>query len=161
MKKNKISINKILSYCILAILLIIICGTFIFFVSNLVKNSNENENQIESTKQIQNKNTLDFDSMDVYEKLGKIRTASKDGIPLVLSVYFPYDVNDREFYEELSVKNESIKACISGYFFNYSYDELKNKGENRIKSEVLNNINEKLVLSKISELYFVDFVFFD
>ena len=104
MKKSKISINKILSYCILAILLIIIFGTFVFFVSNLVKNSNEKENQIESTKQIQNKNTLDFDSMDVYEKLGKIRTASKDGIPLVLSVYFPYDVNDREFYEELSVK---------------------------------------------------------
>ena len=51
-----------------------------------------------------------------------------------------------------------MKSFICLY---YTPGVLKNKGENRIKSEVLNNINEKLILSKISELYFVDFVFFD
>jgi flagellar basal body-associated protein FliL len=154
MGKQKLSVNGVLSYCILVIVLIIIIGTFVFFVGNLFKNENsENSTSVDGE--------IVFDSKEVYKKLGKIRTSTKDGIPLVVSIYFPFDKNDTEFYEEISVKNESLKAIISGYFVVYTYDDLKTKGENFIKEEILRKMNDKLVLSKIEELFFEEFVYFD
>ena len=154
MKKQKLSVNGVLSYCILAIVLIIIIGTFVFFVSNLFKNE-KSENSTSVNEEIV------FDSKEVYKKLGKIRSSTKDGIPLVVSIFFPFDKNDTEFYEEISVKNESLTAIISGYFVFYTYDDLKTKGENSIKEEILKKMNDKLVLSKIEELFFEEFVYFN
>ena len=151
--KKKATINKILSYCILAILLVIILGTFLVFVRNLFFDSRE--------KQIEKQESITFDSLEMYKKLGKIRTASKDGIPIVVSVYFPFDKNDYEFYEEISVKNESIKSEIATFFYDFTYEELKKIGETKLKDILLQKINEKLVLNKIQELYFENLVFFD
>lgn len=104
---------------------------------------------------------IQFDNQEIYKKLGKIRSVTKDGIPLVISVYFPFDKDDTEFYEEISVKNESIKSMISGFFVNYTLDEIKTKGETFVKSELLKKINGKLVLNQIKEIYFEEYVFFD
>lgn len=104
---------------------------------------------------------IQFDNQEIYKKLGKIRTVTKDGIPLVISVYFPFDKDDTEFYEEISVKNESIKSMISGFFVNYTLDEIKTKGENFVKLELLKKINSNLVLNQIKEIYFEEYVFFD
>jgi flagellar basal body-associated protein FliL len=97
----------------------------------------------------------------MYNKIGKIRTSSKDGIPIVVSVYFTFDKNDYEFYEEISVKNESIKSEIATFFYDFTYEELKKIGESKLKDILLQKINEKLVLNKIQELYFENLVFFD
>jgi flagellar FliL protein len=104
---------------------------------------------------------IQFDNQEIYKKLGKIRSVTKDGIPLVISVYFPFDKDDTEFYEEISVKNESIKSMISGFFVNCTLDELKSKGENFVKLELLKKINSNLVLNQIKEIYFEEYVFFD
>ena len=155
MKKKKITVNKILSYCILVIILVIVFGTFIYFVGNLFKDENSSEKKDEQPI------LLNADSFEIYKKLGKIRTASKDGIPIVISVYFPFEKADTEFYEEISVKNESIKSVISSYFPEYSLEELKRNGENVVKADLLKNINEKLVLNKIDEIYFEEYIFFN
>ena len=144
MRKKK-TVNQILSYCILAIILLIIFGTFVVFVVNLFSFSNQ-KNEFSSNEEI----VLAVDSQEIYRKIGRIRSATKDGIPIVISVYFPFPKDDIDFYEELSIKNESLKSEIVRYFTNYSYDELKNKNENSIKREVINQLNEKLVLNKIS-----------
>ena len=155
MRKKK-TVNQILSYCILAIILLIIFGTFVVFVVNLFSFSNQ-KNEISSDEEI----VLAVDSQEIYRKIGRIRSATKDGIPIVISVYFPFPKDDIDFYEELSVKNESLKSEIVRYFTNYSYDELKIKNENSIKREVINQLNEKLVLNKIETIYFEEFIFFD
>lgn len=158
MRKKK-TVNQILSYCILAIVLLIIFGTFVVFVVNLFSFSNQkNEARtISSNEEI----VLAVDSQEIYRKIGRIRSATKDGIPIVISVYFPFPKDDIDFYEELSIKNESLKSEIVRYFTNYSYDELKIKNENSIKREVINQLNEKLVLNKIETIYFEEFIFFD
>lgn len=152
--KNKFSINKFLSLLIFLICLIIILGTFFVLVKNLFTSENSSEEQKQQLP-------IELDSFEIYRKLGKIRTVSKDGIPIVISVYFPFEKADTEFYEELSLKNESIKFVISSYFPKYSLEELRKKGENVVQSDLLKSINEKLVLSKISEIYFDEYVFFD
>ena len=152
--KKRISINKILSLCVLALILIIVLGTFLVFVKNLFSSQNDIEKNSEFEK-------IEFDSKEIYKKIGKVRTATKDGIPLVISVYFPFEKADTEFYEEISVKNESLKSVISSFFLEYSLEELKSKGESFVKREILQNINKKLVLSQIQEIYFEEYVFFD
>lgn len=155
MTKKKININKILSYCIFAIILIIILGTFFVFISNLFSSK---ESSSFETVELE---TIELDSMEIYRKIGKIRTASMDGIPIVISVYFPFEKEDREFYEEISIKNESLKSVISNYFLGFTYDQLKAKNEKQIQKEILFNLNNKLVLNQITELYFEEFVYFD
>ena len=152
--KNKFSINKFLSLLIFLICLIIILGTFFVLVKNLFTSENSSEEQKQQLP-------IELDSFEIYRKLGKIRTVSKDGIPIVISDYFPFEKADTEFYEELSLKNESIKSVISSYFPKYSLEELRKKGENVVQLDLLKSINEKLVLSKISEIYFDEYVFFD
>ena len=152
--KRKFTFNSFLYFCIFLILLIIIIGTFLVFVVDLFS-AKKSDVKSTVTEQIQ------FDNQEIYKKLGKIRSVTKDGIPLVISVYFPFDKDDTEFYEEISVKNESIKSMISGFFVNYTLDEIKTKGETFVKSELLKKINGKLVLSQIKEIYFEEYVFFD
>lgn len=154
MKKKKITVNKILSYCILVIILVIVFGTFIYFVGNLFKEENSSEKKDEQPI------LLNADSFEIYKKIGRIRTSTKDEIPIVISVYFPFPKEDREFYEEISVKNQSLKAVISSYFLDYTKEELERKGEIPIKSDILSLLNEKLVLNKIPELYFEEYLFF-
>lgn len=154
MKKKKITVNKILSYCILVIILVIVFGTFIYFVGNLFKDENSSEKKDEQPI------LLNADSFEIYKKIGRIRTSTKDEIPIVISVYFPFPKEDREFYEEISVKNQSLKAVISSYFLNYTKEELEKKGEISIKRDILSLLNEKLVLNKIPELYFEEYLFF-
>lgn len=152
--KRKFTFNSFLYFCIFLILLIIIIGTFLVFVVDLFS---AEKSDVKSTVAEQ----IQFDNQEIYKKLGKIRSVTKDGIPLVISVYFPFDKDDTEFYEEISVKNESIKSMISGFFVNYTLDEIKTKGETFVKSELLKKINGKLVLSQIKEIYFEEYVFFD
>ena len=154
MKKKKITVNKILSYCILVIILVIVFGTFIYFVGNLFKDENSSEKKDEQPI------LLNADSFEIYKKIGRIRTSTKDEIPIVISVYFPFPKEDREFYEEISVKNQSLKAVISSYFLDYTKEELERKGEISIKRDILSLLNEMLVLNKIPELYFEVYLFF-
>lgn len=154
MKKKKITVNKILSYCILVIILVIVFGTFIYFVGNLFKDENSSEKKDEQPI------LLNADSFEIYKKIGRIRTSTKDEIPIVISVYFPFSKADREFYEEISVKNQSLKAVISSFFLDYTKEELERKGEISIKRDILSLLNEKLVLNKIPELYFEEYLFF-
>ena len=152
--KRKFTLNSFLYFCIFLILLIIIIGTFLVFMVDLFS---AEKSDVKSTVAEQ----IQFDNQEIYKKLGKIRSVTKDGIPLVISVYFPFDKDDTEFYEEISVKNESIKSMISGFFVNYTLDEIKTKGETFVKSELLKKINGKLVLNQIKEIYFEEYVFFD
>lgn len=152
--KNNFSINKFLSRLIFVICLIIILGTFFALVKKLFSSEKSSTEQNSLLP-------IELDSFEIYKKLGKIRTASKDGIPIVISVYFPFEKADTEFYEEISVKNESIKSVISSYFPEYSLEELKRNGENVVKADLLKNINEKLVLNKIDEIYFEEYIFFN
>ena len=152
--KRKFTLNSFLYFCIFLILLIIIIGTFLVFMVDLFS-AKKSDVKSTVTEQIQ------FDNQEIYKKLGKIRTVTRDGIPIVVSPYFPFEKDDTEFYEEISVKNESIKSMISGFFVNYTLDELKSKGENFVKLELLKKINSNLVLNQIKEIYFEEYVFFD
>jgi len=101
-----------------------------------------------------------------FNHIGQIRAFTRGNEKsaksvLVLTPWFEYDGNDKAFYEELDRKHLSLKALLTKYFSNHTKAELLKKGESQIKSELKAQINENLVLGKISEIYFNDYLFLD
>lgn len=99
----------------------------------------------------------------VFSHIGSVRCATADdpAVPLVITPYFPYDAADTAFYEELFQKTRKIRLAVASYMGQYTKDELVDKGEQKIKSDLTELINRELVLGKIKTLYFSDYIFFE
>ena len=105
------------------------------------------------------------DTLKVFAGLGRIRCSLKpEGdtnvrCPVVISPWFNYDKNDIQFYEELSKKAPLFKSLISSYFANGTKTHFQKIGEEQVKKEILSILNEHLVLGKIDELFFSEYIF--
>ena len=105
--------------------------------------------------------------LDAFTELGQIRAVTKaeegeeGGILLVVSPWFSYQSGDTALFEELAQKNRQEKAIILNYFGSYTEKELLAKGERNVKEELLSLINEQLVLGKITNVYFDQYLFFE
>ena len=101
-----------------------------------------------------------------FSEIGQIRVFSREDeneqkSVIVLVPWFEYDGNDKAFYEELDRKHMSLKNLLTTYFATRTKEELLSLGEDKIKSELKAQVNDTLVLGKISAVYFNDYIFFD
>lgn len=100
-----------------------------------------------------------------YKGLGKMRLVTapeknaKTGTTVVVNPLLSYTKDDEDFFEELSRKNLQIKSIFTQYFSSHTKSELQAKGEQRMKTELLDQLNGILVLNKIQDLYFEDLIF--
>ena len=65
------------------------------------------------------------------------------------------------FFEELARKKNVIINCISTYFLERTKLDLLSTSEEKIKADLLQIINGQLVLGKIQNVYFTDYLFLD
>ena len=101
-----------------------------------------------------------------FNHIGQIRVFTKEDSAnqksmIVLTPWFEYDGDDSAFFEELDRKHLSLRAMITSYFSRHTKQELVTLGESNIKTELKEQINENLVLGKISRLYLNDYLFLD
>ncbi len=107
------------------------------------------------------------DNLYSYKNLGRIRAVTateknkKSGTTVVLTPLISYTKDDKEFFEELSRKNAMIKSIFVNYFSLRTISQLKSKTDQQIKTELLAELNEILVLNKIQDIYFEDLIFLD
>ncbi len=107
------------------------------------------------------------DNLYSYKNLGRIRAVTateknkKSGTTVVLTPLISYTKDDKEFFEELSRKNTMIKSVFVNYFSARTISQLKSKTDQQIKTELLAELNEILVLNKIQDIYFEDLIFLD
>ena len=99
---------------------------------------------------------------NAFTKIGQIRAATKEGKNakssiVIITPYLEYEGGDQSFYEELDRNTKKIKEMIIRYFSTQTTAQLNQKGESKIKSDLLEQINEILVLQKIKNIYFVDY----
>ena len=59
------------------------------------------------------------------------------------------------------IQRRSLKAVISGYFAGQTVAQLQKRGESTVKAQLRNLLNKELVLGKIDELYFGEYLFFN
>ncbi len=144
----------------IGIVLIVIFGTAIAFVSGNANPGNSLRRQDPSPTIIANTSS---DETSVYSQIGLLRcsTADDPSIPLVVSPYFPYPTNDKAFYEEIFKKNLKLRSLIVNYFESYTQKELLDIGEQSVKQELITIINNELVLGSIDSLYFAEYIFLE
>ena len=155
------SINKILSIILLALFALLLFMTITAFISVKTKSKNNLQNSKSSFEVSESKDN----TLKVFAGLGRIRCSLKpEGdtdvrCPVVISPWFNYDKNDIQFYEELSKKAPLFKSLISSYFTNGTKTHFQEIGEEQVKKEILSILNEHLVLGKIDELFFSEYIF--
>lgn len=108
------------------------------------------------------------DDVTAYFELGTIRLTTAadkkkgtDGTTIVISPWISYPAGDDVFYEELSRKRSVIKGLFSAYFTERTKGQLLGKTEEKICAELLEQINSRLSLGKITGINFTDYIFLE
>ena len=158
MKENSLSkINYFLAFLFFGILFVII------FVSAYILYSKP-EDKINEYRKIDNPVNLQK-SVDysIFSDFGRLRTFTKDNpqIPVVVLPFISYKTENTFLYEELCQKQRKIKSIILQFFTQKTQKELYLLGENSIKSQLLQLINEELSMGKIEALYFEEYIFLE
>jgi flagellar basal body-associated protein FliL len=96
----------------------------------------------------------------MFTGIGRIRasTGSPEPATVILSIAFPYSPRDRAFSEELAARIGDFRAGAIDYFASFSTEELRQKDEAAIKTELLECFNGLLRLGQITTLYFGDYL---
>lgn len=154
------TIQRILLIIILSIFLIAVFATAIAFISGNA-NPGEGLRKEDPTPSLITKKSNNESA--IFSQIGLLRcaTGEEPSIPVIINPYFPYPADDRNFFEELAKKNQKIRLIIIDYIATLTHEELLHKGEQNVKTELINLINEQLVLGQIDVLYFSEYIFLE
>ena len=96
----------------------------------------------------------------IFTGIGRIRasTGAPESSTVILSIAFPYSPRDRAFSGELAARIGDFRTGATDYFASFSTEELRQKDEAAIKTELLERFNGLLRLGKITTLYFSDYL---
>ena len=160
MQAKNISINKILLFLLLAIFVFIVGVSAIALCTKNIHPGEGLRHEDPSPKSVSTSKTA-------FNEIGQIRTftleeqGNSEKAVVILTPWFEYDGTDNALFEELDRKHLSIKSLLVNYFSTKTKAELLSLGEEKIKSELKDQINENLVLGKITKVYFNDYLFLD
>ena len=149
------------------ILLFIIAGIFLFIVAvSAIELCTKNVRPGEGLRREDPFPQSVGSSKSAFNEIGQIRVFCREDeneqkSVIVLVPWFEFDGSDQAFYEELDQKHLSLKNLLTTYFATRTKGELLSLGEDKIKSELKAQVNDALVLGKISAVYFNDYLFLD
>lgn len=104
--------------------------------------------------------------VDAFTNIGTLRVGTKPSADnslcaISLRPWFSYKAGDTVFYEELCQKERGLKAAILNYFAQYTKKDLLSIGDTEIKKDLRELLNQQLVLGKIINVYFDEYIFLD
>lgn len=162
-------LEKTLTVIAGVLVVLIAAGTFIGLVkkgaANVDAGSKSAQNLISKGKATA-LNAPVSDSVTAYFELGTIRlstapTKKDESATLVISPWLSYPTEDDVFYEELAKKRSIIKGLFSSYFSGKTKAQLLGKTEEKITQELIEEINARLSLGKITGINFTDYIFIE
>ena len=153
------------------LVLVIVSGTIIGLASKkAAPGKNLRDADPEPTpREIENLNKYSDSPIAAYTGLGTIRCitapATDDpddaGTAVVITPWLSYPEDDTVFFEELARKRLIITGIFTNYFNAYTKVELLSRTEEKIKQDIMEQINEQMSLGKISGIYFTDYIFLE
>ena len=174
MKLKLSKFEKILTAIIALLMIVIMCVTIVTLATQAGSpGKNLRDADPEPTpREIENLNKKLDDKIAAYTGLGTIRcitapdaTASEEedqvGTVVVVTPWLSYPEGDTIFYEELARKRMVISSIFTTYFSTRTKTQLLSTTEDKIKSELVDQINEQMSLGKISGIYFTDYIFLE
>ena len=170
--KPRISKTEFTLIIIIFVLIsIILTGTIIGLVSKkAAPGKNLRDSDPEPTpREIENLNKKLDEKIDAYTGLGTIRCitapAADDeqdiGTAVVITPWLSYPQGDTVFFEELARKRILITGIFSNYFNSRTKNDLLSLPEDKIKTELQQEINAQMSLGQISGIYFTDYIFLE
>lgn len=160
-------LNRILAGTAAAIALGIAGVTAAFFIRSKGDVEARYRKADPSPQKIVNMSAGKENSVDAFTDLGQIRVSSKrisqaqDPAVIVVSPWFSYPTGDKTLFEELSQKERLIRSLFIQYFSSLTLDEIRARGENAVKEDLLYKINAELVMGKVRAVYFNEYIFID
>ena len=161
-------LNKILIGIICFLLGVIAVVSVIGLTAKTAAGKNTYIDDPEPTaKEISSLNKHSDEKLAAYTGINRIRIVTlaeendENGCPMVLTPWFTYPETNIELYEELSKKRILITGIITNYFSQKTKSELLSANEDKIKADLLKEINGQLVLGKIIKIYFTDYIFLE
>lgn len=162
-------------YILIIVIFVLVCiifsGTVIGLISRRASpGKNLRDTDPEPTpREIENLNKHLEDKIDAYTGLGTIRCitapAADDendiGTALVITPWLSYPQGDTVFFEELARKRILMTGIFTNYFSSYTKLELLSRTEDKIKQDIMTQINEQMSLGQISAIYFTDYIFIE
>lgn len=157
--------EKILISIIFGLVLVIIVGTI---AAKISQKNNAPEVLISKGKAVSLMAPSDT-TETAYFELGKMRIITKaekkaddePGTVLVVSPWLAYTAGDTVFYEELARKRGLMKGEFQSYFSERTKNQLLSETEDKIESELLENLNSQMALGKITDIYLTDYIFLE
>ena len=173
--KLKLSIfDKILAAVIALLMIVIMCVTVVTLATQRGKpGKNLRDADPDPTpREIENLNKRLDDKIAAYTGLGTIRCITapdpnaqdeqeQTGTVVVITPWLAYPEGDTVFYEELARKRTVISSVFTTYFSTRTKNQLLSTTEDKIKNEIMAQINEQMSLGKISAIYFTDYIFLE
>ena len=161
MKSSKL--DKVLLYIIAGLIFILITGTIV----GLISKKNNSVEVLMSEGKLENLvEPIDTDEIAYFE-LGRMRiipkldTDEEVATVMVISPWLSYPSGDTVFYEELSRKQGVIKGVFTSCFSSLTKDEILSLTEERLINSLIDEINKKLSLGKVSNIYYTDYLFLE
>lgn len=170
-------VTKILGAVAILIAIAIVGGSVVAFATGKARPgaslrtiemppADENETSPKSNPKMVTQSPNDA-SLATFTGIKQIRALTKAnpqdendiGTPVVITPWFTYPKDDTAFHEELARKSGTMSSIIVGYFADRTEAELLDSGERGVKNDLLDLINTQLVLGKINEIYFTDYLF--
>ncbi|MBO4320551.1 MAG: flagellar basal body-associated FliL family protein [Treponema sp.] len=156
---------KILSIALMVVVVAFLSTGILFIAFN--RNAENQYRRNDPTPQkVINKSKRSKSAVTTYNELGQMRPITKAesdeeaGSVMVVTPWFSFPDDDTPLYEEISQKDRLIKSIILEYFTTHTKSELLATGEKKIKEEITEQINDQLVMGKITQLYFDEYQFF-
>jgi flagellar basal body-associated protein FliL len=148
-------VSRILTVAALVLALLLLGGTVYALV---FRGKNEKMETAVSAPGEKSSPEAELDGM--FTGIGRIRasTGAPEPATVILSIAFPYSTGDRAFSEELASRIGDFRAGAADYFASLSTEELRQKDETAIKTELLGRFNGMLRLGRITVLYFSDYL---
>ena len=170
--KFNLSKSDIVLFSIIgALVLIILFGTVIGLASRkAAPGKNLRDADPDPTpREIENLNKKLDDKIAAYTGLGTIRCITAPeadnpddaGTAVVITPWLSYPEGDTVFFEELARKRLLITGIFTSYFSAHTKVELLSRTEDKIKQDILEQINEQMSLGKISGIYLTDYIFIE
>lgn len=161
------TVNRILSLIAGIIAVVIVTVTITAFAVSKGKPGKNYRRADPNPQKVTNMNKGKEDAVDAFTDFKQIRIQTKveseneESTVVVVSPWFSYPSGDQALFEELSQKERQMRGIFTSYFSSLTSKEIQDKGEARIKEELLEKINSQLVMGKIRAVYFNDYIFID
>lgn len=146
---------RLLRNSIIILITVIVIGTVAAFIRkpNNITSADKDEREQDAVY-------LPPKEYALYGDLGQLRALTADNPPItvILKPFLEYKADDTAFQEELVAHKEALKKIILNWFSFESAYRLSSAPPQDIKLALMEQINRQLILGKIHNIYFEEFV---